>query len=67
MIASELVFGVSSGSGGLGWYIYENKNALEIPSVFAGLLTVIVIGLVVENLIFRVIEQRTVRRWGMQS
>jgi len=67
LIASELVFGVSSGSGGLGWYIYENKNALEIPSVFAGLLTVIVIGLVVENLIFRVIEQRTVRRWGMQS
>ncbi|HEY5366730.1 MAG TPA: ABC transporter permease [Casimicrobiaceae bacterium] len=67
LIASELVFGVSSGSGGLGWYIYENKNALEIPSVFAGLLTVIVIGLVVENLIFRVIEQRTVRRWGMQA
>jgi NitT/TauT family transport system permease protein len=67
LIASELVFGVSSGSGGLGWYIYENKNALEIPNVFAGLLTVIVIGLVVENLIFRVIEQRTVRRWGMQS
>jgi NitT/TauT family transport system permease protein len=67
LIASELVFGVSSGSGGLGWYIYENKNALEISNVFAGLLTVIVIGLVVENLIFRVIEQRTVRRWGMQS
>jgi NitT/TauT family transport system permease protein len=67
LIASELVFGVSSGSGGLGWFIYENKNALEIPNVFAGLLTVIVIGLVVENLIFRVIERRTVRRWGMQS
>jgi len=67
LIASELVFGVSSGSGGLGWYIYENKNVLEIPNVFAGLLMVIVIGLVVENLIFRVIEQRTVRRWGMQN
>jgi NitT/TauT family transport system permease protein len=67
LIASELVFGVSSGSGGLGWFIYENKNALDIPNVFAGLLTVILIGLVVENLIFRVIERRTVRRWGMQS
>ncbi len=66
LIASELVFGVSSGAGGLGWYIYENKNQLEIPSVFAGLFTVIIIGLVVENLIFRVIEIRTVRRWGMQ-
>jgi NitT/TauT family transport system permease protein len=61
------VFGVSSGSGGLGWFIYENKNQLEIPNVFAGLLTVIVIGLLVENVIFRTVEYRTVRRWGMQT
>ena len=67
LIAAELVFGVSSGSGGLGWFIYENKNLLEIPAVFAGLFTVIVIGLTVENLIFRKIEQRTVRKWGMQN
>jgi NitT/TauT family transport system permease protein len=67
LIAAELVFGVSSGSGGLGWFIYENKNQLEIPNVFAGLLTVIVIGLFVENVIFRVVEARTVRKWGMQN
>jgi NitT/TauT family transport system permease protein len=67
LIASELVFGVSSGSGGLGWFIYENKNQLEIPSVFAGLLTVILIGLVVENLVFRTVENHTVRKWGMQA
>jgi sulfonate transport system permease protein len=67
LIAAELVFGVSSGSGGLGWYIFENKNQLRIPEVFAGLLTVILFGLFVENVIFRVIERRTVRRWGMQS
>jgi NitT/TauT family transport system permease protein len=67
LIASELVFGVSSGSGGLGWFIYENKNQLEIPNVFAGLLTVILIGLIVENLVFRTIETHTVRKWGMQN
>jgi NitT/TauT family transport system permease protein len=67
LIAAELVFGVSSGSGGLGWFIYENKNQLEIPSVFAGLFTVIIIGLLVENVIFRNVELRTVRKWGMQS
>ena len=65
-IAAELVFGVSSGSGGLGWYIFENKNELLIPNVFAGLLTVIVFGLLVETLVFRTIENRTVCRWGMQ-
>ena len=67
LIAAELVFGVSSGKGGLGWYIFENRNLLDIPAVFAGLLTVIVIGLVVENLIFRTIERHTVRRWGLQG
>ncbi|MFB3819391.1 MAG: ABC transporter permease [Candidatus Methylomirabilales bacterium] len=66
LIAAELVFGVSAGQGGLGWFIYENKNQLEVPSVFAGLFCVILIGLAVENLIFRNIEMRTVRRWGMQ-
>jgi NitT/TauT family transport system permease protein len=67
LIAAELVFGVSSGSGGLGWYIFENKNQLLIPNVFAGLLTVILLGLAVENLIFRNIENATVRKWGMQA
>src|SRR5205814_8812750 len=36
LIAAELVFGVSSRSGGLGWVIFENRNQLAIPSVFAG-------------------------------
>ncbi|MBV6304287.1 ABC transporter permease [Candidimonas humi] len=67
LIAAELVFGVASGKGGLGWFIFENRNLLDIPAVFAGLLTVIIIGLLVENFVFRLIEKKTVRRWGMQS
>ena len=67
LIAAELIFGVSSGSGGLGWFIFEKKNELLIPDVFAGLLTVILLGLLIENLVFRSIEDRTVRRWGMQQ
>lgn len=66
LIAAELVFGVSSSSGGLGWFIFENRNELETPYVFAGLTTVIIIGLVAEGLVFRIIEKNTVRRWGMQ-
>jgi len=66
LIAAELVFGVSSGSGGLGWFIYENRNQLETANVFAGLFTVSLVGLFVENVIFANIERRTIRRWGMQ-
>ena len=65
LIAAELVFGAASGKGGLGWYIFQNRNELYTDRVFAGLLLVIAIGLVVENVVFATIERMTVRRWGM--
>ncbi|MGO4761727.1 ABC transporter permease [Cupriavidus sp. 2KB_3] len=66
LIAAELVFGASSGKGGLGWYIFQNRNELYTDRVFAGLATVILIGLAVEGLVFTTLERVTVRRWGMQ-
>jgi NitT/TauT family transport system permease protein len=66
LIAAELVFGVASGQGGLGWYIFQNRNELYIDRVFAGLAMVILIGLMVENVVFRWLEAHTVRKWGMQ-
>jgi NitT/TauT family transport system permease protein len=65
LIAAELVFGAASGQGGLGWYIYQNRNELYTDRVFAGLLLVIAIGLIVENVVFATFERLTVRRWGM--
>lgn len=66
LIAAELVFGASSGRGGLGWYIFQNRNELLTDRVFAGLAMVIVIGLTVEGVVFQTLERLTVRRWGMQ-
>ncbi|MGB8175619.1 MAG: ABC transporter permease [Pseudolabrys sp.] len=66
LVAAEMVFGVSSRSGGIGWYIFEARNDLDTATVFSGLLAVILIGLVVESVIFRAIEARTVNLWGMQ-
>ena len=66
LIAAELVFGASSGKGGLGWYIFQNRNELYTDKVFAGLAAVIIIGLMVENLLFSNVERLTVKRWGMQ-
>lgn len=66
LIAAELVFGASSGKGGLGWYIFQNRNELYTDKVFAGLAAVIIIGLLVENLLFATLERLTLNRWGMQ-
>lgn len=78
LIAAELVFGGSvmdtsgmlgakgSNAGGLGWIIFQNQMDLRISYVFAGLFTVILVGLIIENGIFRNIEDHTVKKWGMQ-
>jgi NitT/TauT family transport system permease protein len=65
-VAAELAFGATSNSGGLGWFIFEARNQLDTARVFAGLIVIIMIGLLVEHVIFRGIELRTVWRWGMQ-
>jgi len=66
LVAAELVFGVSARSGGIGWYIFEARNDLDTATVFSGLLAVILIGLIIESVVFRSIEARTVNLWGMQ-
>jgi NitT/TauT family transport system permease protein len=66
LIAAELVFGTTSGKGGLGWYIFQSRNELFTDKVFAGLGAVILIGLLFENVVFQQVERLTVRRWGMQ-
>ncbi|MDA7418316.1 ABC transporter permease [Xenophilus arseniciresistens] len=66
LIAAELVFGASSGKGGLGWYIFQNRNELYTDRVFAGLALVVIIGLLVESLGFATLERLTVRKWGQQ-
>ena len=55
---------MTAGKGGLGWYIFQNRNELYTDMVFAGLAVVILIGLLMENLVFDSLERVTVRRWG---
>jgi NitT/TauT family transport system permease protein len=64
LIAAELVFGTSSGSGGLGWLIAEHRNELAIDHVFARMLVVILVGLLVGIGIFRTVERLTVIGWA---
>ncbi|MFC5479378.1 ABC transporter permease [Massilia suwonensis] len=66
LIAAELVFGTTSGQGGLGWFIFQSRNELFTDKVFAGLAAVIIIGLLVEHVVFQTLERVTVRKWGME-
>lgn len=66
IIAAELVFGVAGGKGGLGNYINDARYFLRIPEVFAGLVSIALIGILLEYA-FTLVERRTVVRWGMKA
>lgn len=52
-------------SWGLGRVIFDAREFLESGVMLASLVAIGVIGLVFERLVFQVVEDRTVARWGM--
>lgn len=64
-ITVEMVFGASSASGGIGWYIYMSRFLLDMPSVLAGILVIVAIGVIAERGVLDHVQRWTVERWGM--
>ncbi|SHG65467.1 NitT/TauT family transport system permease protein [Thermosyntropha lipolytica DSM 11003] len=66
VIAAEMVFGAASGTaGGLGWHIYMTRYYFDIAGTFAALLAIVIIGILVEELFFNILEKMTIKKWGM--
>jgi len=65
MISAEMIFGAVFGSGGVGWFIFSKRVFMDTPGMFAGIIVVIIIGVLIEDLVFGLIEKRTIRKWGM--
>lgn len=59
-ISAEMVFGSIGGKGGIGWYIFNQRNFMDTPGLFAGILVVIFIGILVENGLFGWLEKKCV-------
>ena len=57
-ISAEMVFGSIGGKGGIGWYIFNQRTFMDTAGLFAGIILVIIIGILVENVIFGAIEKR---------
>jgi ABC-type nitrate/sulfonate/bicarbonate transport system permease component len=52
---------------GLGWLIFGAREFLATDVMLAGIVVIAVIGLALENLVFRRLEEFTVVRWGMMA
>jgi len=66
IIAAELVFGVAGGEGGLGFFINDARYFLRTPDIFAGLVTIALIGIALD-MVFALLERKTVIKWGMKT
>lgn len=64
-ISAEMIFGATGGKGGIGWYIFNKRVFMDTPGLFAGLVVIILIGMLVEDFFFAQVENRTVKKWGM--
>lgn len=53
LISAEMVFGAISSVGGLGWYLYEKRAFMDTEGIYAGLLLVVLVGVLVEQVVFK--------------
>lgn len=67
LISAEMIFGAAGGEGGLGWYIFKKRVFMDTPGIYAGILVIVVIGILVEDVFFRQVERLTVEKWGMSN
>lgn len=66
VVAAELVFGATGTGGGIGWYINNSRLFMNIADGFAGILLVIIVGLLTESL-FRLVQYFTTHKWGTEN
>jgi len=52
---------------GLGWLIFGAREFLATDVMLAGIVVIAIIGLALEKLVFRRLEEFTVVRWGMMT
>ena len=61
LMAGELLFV----AGGLGQLLQQGRELLDVAQVMAVMFAIVVVGAVVDQVLFRVIELRIRRRWGL--
>ena len=64
VIAGEMIFGTIGRAGGLGWYIFNKRIFMDTPGLYGGIILLMLIGILIEDLLFRRLELRLGSRRG---
>ena len=63
LISAEMIFGAVGSVGGIGIYIYRQRAFANPSGIFAGLIIVMLIGIFIEEVVFKFIENKTINKW----
>lgn len=61
LMAGELLFV----AGGLGQLLQQGRDLLDVPQVIGVMLAIVAVGAAVDQVLFRMVEVRIRRRWGL--
>jgi NitT/TauT family transport system permease protein len=64
LISAEMVFGAVAAQGGLGWFLHTRRVFMDTAGLFAGIVVVMIVGSLVEQIVLGAVERATIRRWG---
>ncbi len=63
LMAGELLFV----AGGLGQLLQQGRELLDVAQVMAVMIAIVAVGAAVDQILFRMIEVRVRRRWGLEA
>ena len=61
-IGAEMVFGAIGTKGGIGWFILKQRTFMNTSALYAGIIIVVIIGMLVEDLLFTKAEKKIIDR-----
>ena len=64
LIATEMIVGATGIAGGIGWDIYISRSYLDMTGMLSSIIVLMIIGILIEDVVFNVIEMNTVKKWG---
>jgi NitT/TauT family transport system permease protein len=65
-ITVELLAGVIANNAGLGWHMTHQRSTLNMSGLLSTIIIIIIVGIILEDVLFRVLENCTVKKWGME-
>lgn len=65
LISAEMAFGMIGKTGGIGYFISTNRAYGNLTRVMVGVMTVVIVGVIVEKVFLGYVEKVTMKKWGM--